>query len=111
MEKIKSKKGGARPGAGRKRGSKDAATRDQRMSIQALARTYDALALATLARVAESSPNDSAAVSASNSLLDRGYGKPPQSLEHSGPDGGPIQQQITSIQRDIVDPKESNSAT
>jgi hypothetical protein len=35
----------------------------------------------------------------------------PVQTEHSGPGGGPIQQEVTSIQRDIVDPKESNSAT
>ena len=96
-----SKRGGKRPGAGRKRGVRDAATGEQRASIQELARSYDVLALATLARVAKGSESDAAAVSASNSLLDRGYGRPHQAIELSGPDGGPIP--ISRIERVIVD--------
>jgi hypothetical protein len=33
-------------------------------------------------------------VSAATALLDRGYGKPRQSLEHTGKDGGPVELQI-----------------
>jgi hypothetical protein len=88
---IKSRRGGKRPGAGRKPGAKDAATGEQRASIQSLARSYDKLALATLARVAKSSSSDSAAVSAANALLDRGYGRPPQAVEMTGKNGGPVQ--------------------
>ena len=79
-----SKRGGKRPGAGRKRGVKDRATGEQRASLQDLARTHTEAALATLVRVAKESESDAAAVSAANALLDRGYGKPSQAVQHSG---------------------------
>lgn len=99
---IKSKRGGKRPGAGRKKGVRDAATGEQRASIQELARSHDRAALATLVRVATSSASDGFAVSAAIALLDRGYGKPGQAMEISGPAGGPIEQ-ISRIERVIVD--------
>ena len=36
-------------------------------------------------------------IRAAEILLDRGYGKPKQPLEHTGPDGGPIQTVIQFI--------------
>jgi hypothetical protein len=33
----------------------------------------------------------SARVTAANALLDRGFGKPLQSMEHTGKDGGPLE--------------------
>jgi hypothetical protein len=81
---IKPKRGGKRPGAGRKRGVRDRATGEQRASLQDLARLDTALALATLRRVAQGSESDAAAVSAANAILDRGYGRPPQAVSHTG---------------------------
>jgi hypothetical protein len=39
----------------------------------------------------ETSCPPAARVSAASALLDRGWGKPVQSMEHSGHDGGPIE--------------------
>jgi len=36
------------------------------------------------------STDENVALKAINTVLDRGWGKPAQALEHSGPDGGPI---------------------
>ena len=48
-------------------------------------------AIAELARLSTSATPDSARLSAIGMLLDRAYGKPKQTLEHTGEDGGPIQ--------------------
>jgi hypothetical protein len=42
-------------------------------------------------------------VAASNALLDRGYGKAVQRQEHTGADGGPIQQQVVADGRVSID--------
>jgi hypothetical protein len=70
--------GGKRPGAGRPKGSPNKATAD----IRDAAQLYTEQAIATLVEVMVSSEHPAAArVSAANSLLDRGYGKPKQSLD------------------------------
>jgi hypothetical protein len=48
-------------------------------------------AIAELARLSTTATPDSARLSAIGMLLDRAYGKPKQTLEHTGEDGGPIQ--------------------
>ena len=49
--------------------------------IAALARAHTADAIAALVSIAENpKANDSARISAANSLLDRGHGKPPQAV-------------------------------
>src|SRR5580704_11331410 len=58
--------------------------------VQALAREHTKLAIETLVKWAKSD-NPQAAVAATNSLLDRGYGKATQPTELSGPRGGPIE--------------------
>jgi hypothetical protein len=50
-------------------------------SLQAAAREYTAMALATLAEIAEKGESEAARVSASNALLDRGYGRPMQNVD------------------------------
>lgn len=82
-------RGGKRPGAGRPKGSRSEVTKEQQATISDLARSYTEMAIRALAEVAETG-SDSARVAAANSLLDRGYGKPVQSTEHSGPGGGEI---------------------
>lgn len=91
-------RGGARPGAGRKPGKVSKAKRD----ISELAKEHGRAALQTLVDVAndEEAPH-SARVSAANGLLDRGYGKPPQSLLHGGDAENPVKV-ITQIERRIV---------
>ena len=83
--------GGKRPGAGRKPGSKDKATIAQKATLEELARSHTETALNVLVQVAQASESDPARVSAANAILDRGYGKPTQGMEHTGAGGGPIQ--------------------
>ncbi|WP_205836153.1 hypothetical protein [Methylobacterium brachiatum] len=83
-------RGGKRLGAGRKPGSQSRATREQKATLSELARAQTKTALATLARVAAKGVSESAQVAAAIAILDRGYGKPMQGHEHSGPHGAPI---------------------
>jgi hypothetical protein len=69
---------------GKKPGSKNFATKEAKIAIEDLAKTYAPAALAALNRVATSSESDAAVVAASIGLLDRGYGKPRQAMEISG---------------------------
>ena len=74
-------RGGARPGAGRRKGSVNKATAD----IREAASVYSADAVATLARIMQSDDHPAAArVAAANALLDRAHGKPKQAVEHDG---------------------------
>jgi hypothetical protein len=84
-------RGGKRPGAGRPKGALSRATKEQKATLEELARAHTDTALLVLVEVAQSSESDAARVSAANAILDRGYGKPKQGLEHSGPEGGPIE--------------------
>ncbi|MDE2440021.1 MAG: hypothetical protein KGP14_03275 [Betaproteobacteria bacterium] len=74
-------KGGKRKGAGRKAGSLARATIEQKSTLEELARAHTDAALNALVRVATTSTSDAAVVSASSALLDRGYGKPKQSVD------------------------------
>ena len=78
--------GGVRPGAGRKPGKLSQAKRE----LADMAKDHAEMALRTLADIAKSGESEAARVSAANAILDRGYGKPPQALQHSGKDGGDI---------------------
>lgn len=78
------KRGGKRPGAGRRKGSVARATREQKGTLGELARRYTGTAMRTLASVSERGESESARVAASIAILDRGYGKPPQAVRHSG---------------------------
>jgi hypothetical protein len=74
------------PRGGRPKGSKNKRT----LEIEAEAKKHAGNALAALASIAERGESEAARVSAATALLDRGYGRPRQALEHSGTDGGPI---------------------
>jgi hypothetical protein len=66
--------------------------------VMALARTYTKEAVETLAEIMRNGKSPPAArVAAANGLLDRGYGRPPQALEHSG--NGVVLQVLTGILR------------
>lgn len=59
--------------------------------LRELARVHTHEALATLVRVAQDRKAPPAAqVAAAEALLNRGYGKPVQAVEASGPEGGEI---------------------
>lgn len=76
--------GGKRPGAGRKPGRVSKA----KIDIAERAKTHGDAALRTLAEIMASKDEPaSARVAAANALLDRGFGKPAQSLDHSSSDG------------------------
>lgn len=81
---AQSKRGGARKGAGRPVGRQSRATRTQKATLSELARAHTATALGVLVKVAKEGESESARVSAANAILDRGYGKPSQSVQHSG---------------------------
>jgi hypothetical protein len=55
-----------------------------------LAKQYTDVALNVLVDVAKGGESESARVAAANAILDRAYGKPSQSHQHTGPNGGPI---------------------
>lgn len=77
-------RGGKRQGAGRPKGAKDKATKDHGATIAELAREHTDSALSALIEIATFGKSEPARVAAANSILDRGYGKPPQALELSG---------------------------
>jgi hypothetical protein len=96
-----SRRGGARPGAGRKRGTPDKATPEQKEGLEERARTHTDIALLTLVEIATTGTSEPARVTAANSLLDRGYGKPRQAVEHSGEGGGPL---LVTVTHRVIDP-------
>lgn len=77
------KHGGARPGAGRKKGKVSAAKRE----LAEIAKGHAEKALQVLVDIATSGESEAARVSAANAILDRGYGKPPQAIDHKSSDG------------------------
>jgi hypothetical protein len=88
---VTKSRGGKRSGAGRPSGARSKATVAHKATLSDLARKHTAVALKALVDVATKSESDSARVAAANALLDRAYGKPSQSHELTGSNGGPIQ--------------------
>lgn len=82
--------GGARPGAGRKKGSKTRLTKDLKRTLSEIASEYTSEALEALADVMRNGQSDAARVSAANSLLDRAHGKPIQATVEVDPDKAPM---------------------
>lgn len=75
-------RGGKRAGAGRPRGAKDRLTREAGATLSDLARQHTDAALNVLVQIATTGESEAARVSAANALLDRGYGKATQPIEH-----------------------------
>lgn len=73
--------GGRREGAGRKPGSSNRATKEQKRTLSEMAREHTETAIATLADVAVNGSTDSARVAAAVAILDRGYGRPTPTKE------------------------------
>lgn len=90
------KRGGKRAGAGRPKGAKSRATKEQKATLADLARAHTQTALQALVQIATSGESEAARVSAATAILDRGYGKPMQAVEHSGENGGPIPVQFVA---------------
>lgn len=76
---MAAQRGGKRPGAGRKPGSKSRATIEAKATLSEIAKQYAPEAIETLRSIMHSTKAPAAArVAASNAIIDRGYGKPPQ---------------------------------
>jgi len=88
--KSKSKRGGKRAGAGRPKNTPNRATPEQKQSIEELARSYAPDCLAVLHKIATRGTSEASQVAAANSLIERGYGKARQSVEHTGEGGGAV---------------------
>lgn len=73
--------GGKRPGAGRPKGALNRATIENKANIEQLARAHTDMALKALVGIATGGASESARVAAATAILDRGYGKPRQSVE------------------------------
>lgn len=89
--------GGKRKGAGRRAGAKDLAAKEEVQSLSVQARAHTAAALDALVKVATKGQSEAACVSAASVLLDRGYGRPMQSVEHAGAGGGPIKHDLSGL--------------
>jgi len=89
------KRGGKRRGAGRKPLLPDIAPLHERVEAAAEARRYFNVALDVLVEVATNDQLPPAArVTAAEAIINRGYGRPPQGVEHSGKDGEKIQLEV-----------------
>lgn len=96
--------GGKREGAGRKKGSVNKVTAD----IKAIAQSFGEEAIIHLVEIARDSDAPHAArVAAVKEILDRGYGKAKQPLEHTGEDGGPIKTEtlldVSSLSTEVLE--------
>lgn len=101
-------RGGRRVGAGRPAGARSRATKQAKATLSDLARKHTSVALTALVNIAKKGESESARVAAANALLDRAYGKPRQSHEHSGPGGTPMQfVDLTKLSGDELDQLES----
>jgi len=78
-------RGGARPGAGRKKGKVGEAKRE----LAAMAKQHAEAALHTLVEIATGDGAASARVSAATAILDRAYGKPTQAVDLGSSDDRP----------------------
>jgi hypothetical protein len=82
---------------GRPKGSKNKRT----LWLEQEAQKYGQDALAALAHIAKHGESESARVSAAEALLSRGWGRPRQSVEHTGESGGPVAIKVT---HEYIDP-------
>ena len=86
--------GGKRAGSGRKKGTPNKSTAEMR----ALAQQHAETAIAELARLVKKARNEQTRIAAAKELLDRGYGKSTQPLEHDG-NTRPVFNIVTGVPR------------
>lgn len=79
------------------------ATRHLKANLSQLAQKHADIAIDTLVNVAKKSESDSARVAAANALLDRGFGKPPQAVQHSGSVGTYDLSKVTDAELDALE--------
>lgn len=94
-------RGGKRDGAGRPKGAVNKATAD----IREAAQEFTSEALQVLVQVARTSESDAARVAAANSILDRGHGKPRQSVEVDAD----VTARVEAVEWRIVDPQPAST--
>lgn len=98
--RMQSKHGGRRAGAGRPTGSTNRATTSQKATLGELARAHASEAIAALAEVATRGESESARVSAACALLDRAFGRPvaaiPPEVERPKSDLATLLEQINA---------------
>jgi len=83
--------------------------RKQDYRIKDLAQKYTNEALATLRSIMKGSEDDRARVAAANAILDRGYGKPAQSVDLTSSDGSMSQAWLAAMK--AVDNEVESEAT
>ena len=79
-------RGGKREGAGRPAGSVNKSTAE----VKSYCQEFGEDIITMLVNLAHYSIDPRVRIMAGKEILDRGYGRPPQGVELSGPDGGPI---------------------
>ena len=72
------------------------------IDVKSLARSFTRVAISTLGGIAENGESEAARVSAAQALLDRGWGRAAQTVEHTGKDGD---SEIRIILRTITEGK------
>jgi hypothetical protein len=82
--------GGKREGAGRKRGVPNKVN----VEIRAAAQQHTAKAIAVIHELMLNGESEQVRLAAAKELIDRGHGKAPQSVEHTGEGGGPIKASV-----------------
>ncbi len=85
--------GGRRPGAGRKKGSRNKTTAE----LMAAAQEYSTEALETFLAIMRGGDSDTARLAAADKMLDRGHGKAPQPQTGEG-GKGPIELRVGWLQ-------------
>ena len=73
-------RGGKRQGAGRKPGTPNKLKTSEAREIKALAQEHAPVAMKRLAHLAEKAESEAASVAACNSILDRAFGRPTQTV-------------------------------
>lgn len=102
-------RGGKRPGAGRKPGSRNRPTVDMGKTLVEMAAQYTPEALHTLAEIMKDrEATATARVSAANSLLDRAHGKPMQATVEMKPEQVPHAFDGWHIERAQPDPPDAD---
>jgi hypothetical protein len=77
---------------GRRPGSPNKATAE----VKELALKHGPEAIEVAARLMRGAESETARLAAANIILDRAYGRAPQAVEMSGPNGGPIQSETVT---------------
>ena len=90
--KRKAPKTAFKPGVSGNPGGRPKAVKE----VQELARKYSRRSIRALARIVQESPDDRARIAAAEALLNRAWGKPTQSVEMAGADGGPLLVQVVT---------------